>query len=226
MATRMGLALFFLCLMSGCESETSSCDPSIAAPKLKNLTLAMETWNTVPGSTAGAFTFNSANPDNPFTPFGYTAEGKTFPNLEFKPRLDADVLSPITGVVTAVTAQAEADEGYEIHLREVSTSCYLIGIDHVRNPTVSAGDAVSAGQKLGIPGAWSAYAGQVELQINSDIDNSYLCPVDLIDPTSMAATKSAVTQLMADWESLKGSTALYDQAAMASPGCVVATLVQ
>lgn len=214
-----GVLVFLLSwVFMGCGGNSANCNRAIAAPTLSNLGLDIQPWNSTPGSTAGAFTFDAANPDAPFIPYGANISNKTWVNIEFKPRLNAQVLSPLGGIVTAVEAQESAQEGYEIQIKTQSDSCYMVILDHVRSPTVSAGDTVTANQVLGIPGAWSAYAGQFEIQINSD--SGQHCPTNYLSSTAATSVKASMTQLMTDWETLKSNTSIFNQAAMTVPGCL------
>lgn len=221
---RLCAALSTVVLLSACDDgagSDGSCDP--ASPELQNLGLSIESWDSIPGSTAGAFTFDAANPDAPFVAFGADVEPHLYVNIEFKPRPDAEVLSPIDGVVVTVFHQIE-DGDYELHLKTSESSCYLLVLDHIQNPTVAEGASVSAGDVLGTPGTWSNYAGQFEIQVNDDGDGVYVCPTDLLAPERKAAVEASVTQLMADWETLKSDTAIFDEAAMTVPGCLASTL--
>jgi hypothetical protein len=100
----------------------------------------------------------------------------------------------------------------------------MVILDHVRNVTVEEGDSVTAGQVLGIPGAWAAIAGQYELQVNDDVHDTYACPMTFLAPEVAAATAASLEQLMSDWETFKGDPTLFDEASMAVPGCLVDTL--
>jgi hypothetical protein len=221
---RFSVVLSMAALLCACEGETGgggACDPT--APELRNLGLSLESWDMSPGSTAGAFTFDADNPDAPFVAFGADIDPHLFVNIEFKPRPDAEVLSPIDGIVVTVFHQVE-DGDYEIHLRTHESSCHLLVLDHVKTPTVAEGDAVSAGEVLGTPGDWSIYSGQFEIQINDDGNDAYVCPVDLVAADQRVALEAAVSQLMMDWEALKNDTSIFDEAAMAAPGCLATTI--
>src|SRR6185295_12754053 len=113
-------------------------------------------------------------------------------------------------------------------------SIYNITVDHINSPTIGVGDTVTAGQKIGtagnINGTNPSPYGLVELQINqytvgsSCNDSSKfstVCPFVIFDPNLLSTNKAKITQLMADWESLKANTGIYDEASMSFPGCIV-----
>lgn len=221
--TKLSLALVLSGALMGCSGGGGG-GGSKTPPVLQNLGLEFAAWDGNPGSNAGAFSFDVANPDHPFVAFGVLDSGHLFVNIEFKPRVDANVISPMDGVVTTVAEQETPEDGYELHIQEESGAKYMVILDHVRNVTVEEGDTVTAGEVLGIPGDWAAIAGQYEIQVNDDVHDTYACPMTFLAPEVAAPTAAALTQLMSDWEDFKADSTIFDEASMTVPGCLVETL--
>jgi hypothetical protein len=205
-----------LVLYSGCGSGLRIGEP----PVLYNLTVDIQTCAPLP-CIGGAFNYLATETEPTF--FGGTVIGpsgpKIIPNIEFKVREDADVISPMRGIVSAVETSQQGDD-FSIRISPGALSAYTVEIDHVLSPTVEEGDLVEPGQVLGKPGVWNGSPlGRVEIQVNRGGD--YVCPMDYLHGSVKASMRAKVTQLMADWESVKSSTTLYDESAMVVPGCLV-----
>lgn len=187
---------------------------------IKNLIVDFADWDPVT-DTAGAFIFN-ASLDKVFIEFLGTVDGdKVLPTFEYILDEDANVYSPIDGVVNSIEYQ-EGSEDYEIHINPTSDPYQMTaGLDHVLNVVVSEGQTVTAGDIIGNPGTYSLDGyGRVEIEIYGD--NYMHCPFEFFDSTLQAEYEQKVTQLMQDWETFKSDTSLYDQATMAdyAAGCL------
>lgn len=194
-------------------------------PVLKNLLVNFDAWDPITDS-AGDFKF-LASEEKVFLEFGavvMTPDGpKTLPTFEYRLPPDTTVVSPIDGTVESIRFQADTED-YEIHLMSSPTSPFLVVVDHVTELLVSEGDAVAAGQSLGKVGPFSLTLGRTELIVVNFIEEFAYCPFELFDPDLVLEFQQKVADLMDDWESFKGDAAIYDQAAMVAPGCLVPTL--
>jgi hypothetical protein len=196
-------------------------------PRLQNLAVAFAPWDPVT-DLAGDFVFVAAE-EKVFLEFGVVVDSpdgpKPLPTFEYRVNPDAVVVSPIDGTVEAIAFKSETND-YEIRLLASPLSPFLVVVDHVTDPLVAEGDAVAAGQALGVPGTFSASLGRTELQIVNFVERRSYCPLLLADPALAAALHADVSGLMDDWESFQGDAALYDQAAMLLPGCLADSLAE
>jgi hypothetical protein len=70
--------------------------------------------------------------------------------------------------------------------------------------------------------------GIVELQVNywpnlpcHDFTGTVLkCPLQYYSPSLASNLQGQVSQLMSNWESVKGNSSIYNEAAMTTPGCM------
>jgi len=196
-------------------------------PLLQNLAVAFAPWDPVT-DLAGDFVFVAAE-EKVFLEFGAvvdTPDGpKPLPTFEYRLAPDAVVVSPIDGAVEAIAFDSETND-YEIRLLASPLSPFLVVVDHVTDPLVAEGDAVAAGQWLGLPGTFSATLGRTELQLVNFVERRSYCPLALADPALAADLDADVSGLMDDWETFQGDAALYDQAAMVLPGCLTDSLAE
>jgi hypothetical protein len=195
------------------------------APVLKNLLVTFGPWDPVT-NLAGDFVFEAAE-SKVFLEFGVmvpTPEGpKVLPTFEYRLSPDATVQSPIDGTVDRLDFQADTND-YEIHLTSSPTSPFVVVVDHVTELAVVEGQVVTAGQPLGKPGPFGPTLGRTELQVFNFVEGLNICPFELFAPALAPTFQAQVTNLMADWEAFKADATIYDEAAMVSPGCLVASL--
>lgn len=171
-------------------------------------------------------------PGKPFLEMGATVPSpdgtKQIPNFEFYVRADAVVVAPVSGMIWSVDRH-DAFGDYGILIRRGYHSELWIEVDHVRNPTVRAGDEVIAGQSIGTAGSTKDPAlGRVELQVSDGRDGpvTHYCPNVAFAPTATADIESKLTRLMQDLESRANDANLYDEATMFRVGCNMETYVE
>ena len=201
-----------------------------AMPLVKNLTLNFDDFTSGTGR-AGDFLFTLVSNINiihtiydtasnfssmtlrPFHVFGGTLLSQdgisAAREMVFHPAADANIISPIDGVMTKITRQDDyggTEIDYEIFIAPVEGSGWEISIDHMADPVlVNVGDTVTAGMVLGHPGLhWESSEGitdigMSELMIISP-DNRYWCPFALFDETLKVEYTGKVNTLMLDWE--------------------------
>ena len=205
-------------LLFGCDGDevnsvSSSCDDS--RPVIENLLINIDSWNSSDPGTAGDFILSSSKSSEKYMyAFGeYLSPSKRIPNIEFRPKVDAVVRSPVGGIITDIRDNNEEGKGYELFIRTNSNSCYLILIDHVRNVLVSKDQEVQAGDPLGIPGLYggSSDTGQVELQVNNDNLDTHECPMSFMASDVLDNYKNLVNQFRTDVESLLGDSDAFDE---------------
>ncbi len=185
---------------------------------IKNLIVDFAPYDETTGR-AGAFIFHGSL-ERVFFEFVYTDGEITLPTFEYIVADDANVYSPIDGVVNAIEWQ-EASEDYEVSIN-IDDNPYQLtaGLDHVLNVQVSEGDTVTAGDVIGNPGTHSSEGyGRVEIEIYGD--NYMHCPFEFFDPTTIDEYEQKVSQLMSDWETFAYDDTVYDEASMAdyAAGC-------
>ena len=161
----------------------------------------------------------------PFLEMGATVQSPTgskqIPNFEFYVRAGGVVVAPVDGVVWSVNHHTEFDD-YGILIRRGSHTELWVEVDHVSEPTIRAGDVVTAGQPIGRAGHTSdPVVGRVELQVSDGSDRPirHYCPSLAFAPAATADIESKLTRLMQDVEARAGNTALYGEASMVRVGC-------
>jgi hypothetical protein len=194
------------------------------APVLENLVVAFAAYDSQTGR-AGDFVFVTAR-NKVFDEFGAVVEGAegepvVLPTFEYKVAPDAQLLSPMAGIISQVDYQEETSD-YSVVIIPESDSEWFVNIDHVIQVAVAVGESVTAGQLLGKPGVWDDTLGRTELMVVKN--QTYYCPFNLFAPALKSAYEAKVTQLMNEWETFKGDDTIYDQAAMVVPGCNESTL--
>lgn len=200
-----------------------ACNHSEDTFVLDNLLVEFEPYD---GSSylAGDFIMNlDSASSTPFDPFASNNTGNKFsPSINFRPSKNIDVISPISGVVVAVELHEKVQDGYSVRIRPKKNSQWLIGADHVINPTVEIGDQVTSGQKLGNPSVWFNDQGSVDIQVTQESGGKQLhhCPLLFMSDEASTYYMGALTQLMNDWETLNDNPNIYDQENMYLPGCM------
>ncbi len=196
-------------------------------PVFVNLMVNFAPYNPGTGK-AGDFIFDAVL-DKVFGDFGQTVsspEGpKILPTYDFMVTLDTPVYAPTGGEVVMLTYQASTND-YEILIRPVYNSVWLINYDHLRNlnPAIAEGAQITAGQYLGTPGPWFSN-GIVELMITRDIGEGSIayCPYDFLSSSLKATYTSKINTIMSEWETFKGDSSIYDEGVMVKPGCLMNT---
>lgn len=198
-------------------------------PVLKNLLVDFEPLDPET-KMAGAFDFNAGyNEDKLFYEFGAEARDgsggiKLLPTFEYRVSPSANVYAPVSGTIIGYEYQ-DSTADYEISIGESLNDNVLVGIDHIKNITVSQGDKVKAGDILGKPGTWSGSIGRVELDIYG-IDG-HVCPFNYFSKKLEDEYHTKVLQHMEDWETWKYDDTIYDEDSMIyAPGCVYNTLAE
>lgn len=213
--------LLCLSLPLGCRSDSAgSIDDALETPPIiKNLVVNMGVDGVDPG---GAVVVRANRKD--FLEFGAEVpaeEGgsKVLPTFEYRVRSDADVLSPMDGVITRLEYQTDSND-WAIWIQTRAGAEWLVEIDHVLDlpDDISVGDSIAAGTLLGKPGTWGDGLGRVELLVV--FGDSYHCPFSLFDSALIDDYRAQVTDLMNAIES-ENTTGepFYDQDSMVEPGC-------
>jgi hypothetical protein len=120
-------------------------------------------------------------------------------------------------VVRAVWVTQHGND-YAIGISAVPNSIWVVQYDHLLNPQVQAGDAVTAGQIIGY--SRGDYMLEIDLTYASNPGRTY-CFADFLEPAAREEWAERITHLMNDWEAYVGDTTIYDQAGMVYPGCMM-----
>lgn len=161
---------------------------------------------------------------NPYIAFGAPFRD-SFLNATFEYYLNAGstIVSPVNGIVIELEYR-ETPGDYTMSLQASNASDWKIIIDHVQQPTIVVGDAVEAGQALGVAGVWEKTFGRTELQIFNNNDNLSYCPTAFLSPDVEAAVKEDLTDLMTSWMDYIDDQSAYDINAMNPVGCLATTV--
>ena len=136
-------------------------------------------------------TFGSLRFESPvLVPFGEDLGSTQSPAIEYITTPSASVRACAAGQVEAVELN-NGQGDYEVRVRSPAGSSWLVIYDHVRNVTVAVGEAVAAGDALGISGTWSGSAGRTELQVNDESRGVAVCPLGLGTAAFQAAHEAA-----------------------------------
>jgi hypothetical protein len=194
------IILSLLMLSSDCDqSKDDDSGKNMKPPVLKNLGVEFAPYNPLT-SRAGDFIFD-ARYEKVFWEYGVTVSdglGGT---------------KALHGFITGVHDQDGVD--YEIWIHTApKNSAWTLNIDHITNPRVSVGQAVSAGDTVGNPGPWDATVGRVEIMLAEQTENAYWAPFACFDPDSLDVYQNKVWTIMEEWETFKGDTTLYDETTM------------
>lgn len=201
-------------------------------PVIKNLAVEFGPYDPATGK-AGDFIFKYQGDqlNKVFWEFGATfGKGTQYehmmPTLEYDTDPNASVRAIADGIVRSVAFQAETND-YEIFV-SVKDSVWAVDYDHIINPTVKAGDTITAGQELGIVGTWNNGLGRTEITVGKyEQDVAYLyCPFKYFDPALRAEYEEKVTRLMSDWEKWRQDQNIYNESENVMPGCLYEMLVE
>lgn len=205
------------------EQQEPKTDNSV--PVIKNLMIDFDSYNASTGK-AGAFMFD-ASQDKVFLEYGAVVQGpdgkKTLPTFEYRTDPNAKAYAVANGVVMDVRYQTETGD-YEIMTQPTKNSNYMVIYDHIKNVTLKKDDEITAGQPLGTVGSWNGNLGRTELMIVSISDKMSYCPFKFFDGSLLNTYKQKVSDLMLDWETFKGDSTIYNEAADIWPGCPKETL--
>jgi hypothetical protein len=183
-------------------------------------------WNRST-NRAGDFLFKSGELKM-FSEFGDVVpagggQTKVLNTFEYKIVKDALVTAIAEGRVEQFNYQSEMQD-YEILVRSVRNPRWTVCYDHVRNPRVGPGDAVSPGTVLGNPGTWDNTLGRFEISVHNMVSGNWVCPFCVFHPDSADVVRARVVRHMADWEEYRGESSIYDEQGMTEPGCRAAEL--
>jgi hypothetical protein len=219
----MAMLLLHALMVVACENDSTSPPSSYEdAPLIRNLIVDFDRHDPLTGR-AGPFVFDPSK-DKVFFEFNAavpTPEGlKLLPTFEYRLSPEANVYAPADGYVTHFRYQAETGD-YEIGITRspnlTSSRTGMIMVDHIKDITVAQGNFVTAGQILGKPGPWIEGISRTELMVYQN-DTAW-CPFLFMTDSLKAGFRQKLRHLMADWESFKNDTTLYDEASMPEPGC-------
>lgn len=212
------LIMSLMILFSSCDQnkEDDNGGMNRTPPVLKNLGVQFAPYNPSTGR-AGDFIFD-ARYQKVFWEYGVIVsdgQGGTKALHEFTYFIDpnAIVFAPADGFITGVHDQEGVDYEIWIHT-DPKNAAWTLNIDHITNPHVVVGQAVSAGDTIGNPGPWDATVGRVEIMLAEQTANAYWAPFSCFDPDSLDVYQDKVWTIMEDWETFKGDTTLYDEATM------------
>ena len=164
----------------------------------------------------------------PFIDFGYvipaTSVGpaKTNPQPTFVVPAGTEVKSLIDGVVVKVEQIYSGD--YTIHVAPSKNSWYIYETEHIRNPRVSNGDKVTAGQVIAEASDYAAQGnngnGVVEIGILlRGNPPAHICPFKYLDPSIKEETLANMRSIYEAWNERNGEEVI-DIDSYALPGCV------
>ena len=177
------ITLLLLLAVSACGGSSSSPTPSPSSdPELKNLSVIFADYDAETGK-AGDFDFlaTGAIDARPLYVFGSTLpSGNLNPTFEYLVDEGAAILSPITGMVSAIDYRSE-DLDYSITIIPSDATDWIVVLDHVLNVSIAVGDIATVGQEIGIAGTWFGGLGRTELQVMNDVNGLSYCPFVIFD---------------------------------------------
>lgn len=202
------------------EEDPTPEDPT--PPVLKNLGVSFGPWDN-DTNRAGDFIFLESE-NKVFLEFGAEVIGegmvpKILSTFEYRIAPETNITAISNGIVVEIRFQDYTQDN-EILLKPFKNSEWLIGLDHVKNLTISEGDTVEAGEIIGKPGTWSETLGRFEIMIYHIPSGKAYAPFKYFDSELSDEFQDKVWQFMADWEEFKNDTTIYDQDAMIYAGCL------
>lgn len=228
---RKTVSLFVVVSALGCGGGGSADSPTAVdavsqdapPPVLKNLGVTIDSWN--PSTrTSGAITFNS--PEKIFIEFGLPVqEGGLSRGFEFRTVSNAEVRAACDGVVTEIDLEA-GPLNAEIHLRPSADSPWVVAHRHIKNPTVTVGAAVKAGDVIGATADWSRTIGKTVLAVTNTQTGLFYAPFRYFETSLLAEYQLKIWQLMIDWENYKLDPSAYDESKMIYAGSYVESFAQ
>ncbi|MBN2030016.1 peptidoglycan DD-metalloendopeptidase family protein [bacterium] len=203
------------------------------APKIpfviENLGVRFGPWdrNT---NRAGDFLFpNIANVTKIIGEFGQAVLDPDFnvkylPTLDFIIRVEAPIIAIAEGEVSRHYFQ-EGSADYEIGIRSLNDPNYEVGYDHLVNIQVEMGQTITPGDTIGYPRPLFSGLGSFEIMVNNAETGLSYCPFCCFNPDKTEEYQNKLLQLIADWETFKGDTTIYDESAFVLPGCLMESMV-
>jgi hypothetical protein len=180
---------------------------------LNNLGVTFGSYNAATGR-AGDFAFNHRF-DKIFYEFGDTLPaGKALPysvQFQFYLAPDAQIRAVNTAIVQRVDYKEQA-QAYEIQAMPTENSDYYIVYDYVGGANLKPGDVIDSGQVIGhANGVVNNATWAPEVQVGLQSSNAGVAPWTYFDPAAVDGTRNELRNLLADWESFKGNSSIYDE---------------
>ncbi|MBI2344052.1 MAG: hypothetical protein HYV02_06945 [Deltaproteobacteria bacterium] len=222
-----GSFLMLVSMLAGCSSGGSGSGGSGAtdttAPVVYNLGIDASAWDPVENNNTAVLAVEG-NRYKLFIEFGGTesADATTDPFYHLTFRIhDNDptsypVRATIDGIVKAIDDQQAVSGDFEVRIAPNANSVWVAVLDHVDDLSISVGDTVTADQVIGV--ASPAY---FEFNLLNTSEQRSYCPMQYLDPAAAATYEAALSSVMANWESYRGDTTLYDEGTMGIAGCRV-----
>ncbi len=222
---------------SGGGSGGSGAEPPASAVKIKHLGVNLGPYDATT-NRAGDFMFTRENMSFNllFFNFGFVVPAnsvgpeKVNPQPTFILPMGTKVHALIDGEVVSITKLYSND--YSVMLKGPGSDL-IFELEHVINVTVAVGDQVRAGDVVAEVSGYDAhnYAGMglVEIGILNAVGGgtpTHLCPFDYLDESIRATTLQNISALQQAWETYRGDSNLYDQAAEVIAGCYRRTPVE
>ncbi len=203
------------------------------APVLKRHPIDLAPYDAATGRAGDASFVRPLFLNRVYTEFGFVIPAATSSTGNDKPNPQPTYLAPMgTKVHSAVDGVVDriADLWSTPTLGDISVMvkpdglagrCYMVvEFEHVVEPTVRAGDRVTAGQVIAEVGPLNSQGsrglGLVEFGILTGSPNGrplHVCPYAYFDPAVRSTQLAILGRLIADWEGYFGDTTLYNEAA-------------
>lgn len=222
---------------NGSGGGSGGAEPPASAVKIKHLGVNLAAYDAST-NRAGDFQFTRENMSFNllFFNFGFVVPAnsvgpeKVNPQPTFILPMGTKVHALIDGEVVSITKLYSND--YSVMLKGPGSDL-IFELEHVINVTVKVGDQVRAGDVVAEVSGYDAhnYAGMglVEIGIlnaTSGGTPTHLCPFDYLDESIRATTLQNISALQQAWETYRGDSNLYDQAAEVIAGCYRRTPVE
>lgn len=200
---------------------------------LGSLGFNLEDYDASTGRAGDILFTNTKLPfDQIYSPYGQ--QDPRSPNDPSKRNPQPTVILPLgTKVSSIVTGEVvEVKELYSgdmtVWVAKDKNSSYFYETEHIKNPTVSVGDKVVAGQIIGEVSDYDSHNnpgfGLIEIGIlRSSTDGGvpeHICPLNYLDPSIKTKTLDSLTKLYVAWNEYLGKE-VYNYSTYATPGCVV-----
>lgn len=215
---------------AGAGGQTVGLD--CVAPVLKRHPIDLAPYNATTGRAGDASFVRPLFLNRVFTEFGFvipaatTSSGndKANPQPTYLAPMGTKVRSAVDGVVDRIadlwSTATLGDVSVMVKPDGLAGRCYVVvEFEHVVNPTVRAGDRVTAGQTIAEVGPLNSQGSQglglVEFGIltgSGDGRPLHVCPYAYFDPAVRTSQIEILGRFLADWEAFTGDTSLYDEA--------------
>jgi hypothetical protein len=213
---------------AGAPPDGGTPDAGEHLPVLEGLGVTFAAYDATTGN-AGDFRFAGATERKLFSEFPAVVSRpdgspKDDPVFTYLVPPETPIRSVSSAFVTAAEYQPDSDD-FEIRLQTDPASPWVVVVDHVRAPAVVKGQFVLAGDLLGTAGSFRDGLGRTELMVVDGATGTAWCPTRFLAADVAAGLGARVRRLMRDWEDFRGDPALYDDGAMATPGCLRESLL-